>query len=96
MMMIMKAFVSIFQEKQHGKTETKMGYYKNLQVRQQEGPQLIKFSDDFWKLLEKLSHTLYNVGRDVVWDLYSLDSNPSIKNPHNIQEVDVSRTGKLL
>ena len=44
---------------------------------------LIKFTDDFWLLLDKISD-------GVSWALYELDSNISMKNPLNIEKLDVS------
>ena len=71
----LEAFVHIFNEKANKKeTKKEMGFYKNQQIEQQSGPTLIKFTDDFWQMLDKI-----RPGSDIVWDLYSLDSNPDIK-----------------
>lgn len=61
-----------------------MGYYKNLATP--EPQKLIKFSDDFWQMLDKI-----RPANDIVWDLYSLDSNKEIKNPLGVESVDVSK-----
>jgi hypothetical protein len=79
-----EAFIHIFQEKVN-KSKPEMGYYKNLQVSKEDGPPLIKFSDDFWLMLDKL-----RPASNLVWDIYSLDSNPEIKNIMNITSVDIS------
>ena len=87
----LEAFVFIFNEKarkpksQINKDNKEMGFYKNQQIEQQQGPTLIKFTDDFWQMLDKI-----RPASDIVWDLYSLDSNPEIKNIMNITEVDIS------
>jgi len=82
----LEAFVHIFNEKANKKeTKKEMGFYKNQQIDQQQGPTLIKFTDDFWKMLDKIRPS-----SDIVWDLYSLDSNPEIKNIMGITELDIS------
>jgi len=80
-----EAFVSIFQEKANKSKRPDMGYYKDLQIKQQEGLPLIKFTDDFWMMLDKIRPST-----DIVWELYSLDSNPDIRNIMGITEVDIS------
>lgn len=82
------AFVQIFQEKSYkqNKQEGKnMGYWKKELEKQHEGPKLIKFTDDFWQMLDRIKPT-----NEVVWEIYSLDSNPDIKNTLGVEEVDVS------
>lgn len=87
----LEAFAFIFNEKANkqkskiNKDNKEMGFYKNQQIDQQQGPTLIKFTDDFWQMLDKI-----RPGDDIIWDLYSLDSNPEIKNVMNITEVDIS------
>jgi hypothetical protein len=87
----LEAFAFIFNEKANKKKSKinndnkEMGFYKNQQINQQQGPTLIKFTDDFWQMLDKI-----RPGDDIIWDLYSLDSNPEIKNVMNITEVDIS------
>ena len=87
----LEAFAFIFNEKANkqkskiNKDNKEMGFYKNQQIDQQQGPTLIKFTDDFWQMLDKI-----RPGNDIIWDLYSLDSNPEIKNVMNITEVDIS------
>jgi hypothetical protein len=87
----LEAFAFIFNEKANkqkskiNKDSKEMGFYKNQQIDQQQGPTLIKFTDDFWQMLDKI-----RPGNDIIWDLYSLDSNPEIKNVMNITEVDIS------
>jgi len=87
----LEAFAFIFNEKANkqkskiNKDNKEMGFYKNQQIDQQHGPTLIKFTDDFWQMLDKI-----RPGNDIIWDLYSLDSNPEIKNVMNITEVDIS------
>ena len=46
---------------------------------------IIKFTNDFWVMLDKVKPA-----NDVVWAIYSLDSNTSIKNGLGIEKVDVS------
>jgi hypothetical protein len=70
------------------KEDDEMGYQKRQaenQMDEEKDKKLIKFTDDFWMMLDKI-----RPGGDVVWDLYSLDSNPEIKNPMGIEKVDVS------
>lgn len=87
----LEAFAFIFNEKANkqkskiNKDSKEMGFYKNQQIDQQQGPTLIKFTDDFWEMLDKI-----RPGNDIIWDLYSLDSNPEIKNAMGITEVDIS------
>ena len=87
----LEAFAFIFNEKANkqkskiNKDSKEMGFYKNQQIDQQQGPTLIKFTDDFWQMLDKI-----RPGDDIIWDLYSLDSNPEIKNAMGITEVDIS------
>lgn len=68
-------------------TNKDMGYNKKRGDKQdeEENVKLIRFTDDFWMLLDKIKP-----GDDVVWDLYSLDSNPNVKNPMGIEKIDVS------
>jgi len=71
------------------KKEEDMGYTKRQSEKQWDdeeegGKNLIKFTDDFWIMLDKIKND------PMVWDLYSLDSNPDIKNPMKIQKVDIS------
>ena len=86
----LEAFVHIFKEKSY-KTETNkeqdktMGYWKHELQKQQEGPKLIKFTDDFWQMLDRIKPA-----DDIVWEIYSLDSNPEIKNTLGVEEVDIS------
>jgi len=70
------------------KEEDDMGYHKRQAEKQMDddnGKKLIKFTDDFWIMLDKIKP-----GGEAVWNLYSLDSNPDIKNPMGIEKVDVS------
>ena len=60
-----------------------MGIFKNLQQREQE--KLIKFTDDFWQMLDRLDGN-----ERIVWDISTLDSNPNIKNPMGVEVVDMS------
>jgi hypothetical protein len=48
---------------------------------------LIKFSDDFWIMLDRLSQTQNS---EIAWSLYELDSNPYIQNIMRISGMDVS------
>ena len=83
-----EAFVHIFKEKsykQNKEEDKKMGYWKNELQSQQEGPKLIKFTDDFWQMLDRIKPA-----DDIVWELYSLDSNPEIKNTLGVEQVDIS------
>lgn len=84
----LEAFVQIFKEKsykQNKEEDKKMGYWKHELQKQQEGPKLIKFTDDFWQMLDRIKPS-----DDIVWDLYSLDSNPEIKNTLGVEQVDIS------
>lgn len=81
-------FFRVFLEKsntQNKEEDKKMGYWKKELQNQQEGPKLIKFTDDFWQMLDKI-----RTSSDLVWEIYSLDSNPDIKNTLGVEEVDVS------
>ena len=48
---------------------------------------LIKFSDDFWIMLDKLAQTQNS---EIAWSLYDLDSNPTIRNVMRVEKVDLS------
>ena len=48
---------------------------------------LIKYSDDFWIMLDKMAQT---ENSSVAWALYDLDSNPTVKNVMRVQKVDIS------
>lgn len=91
----MEAFVFIFKEKINNpetsivdiamnKIEKEMGHYKNQLAKEQEGPVVIVFTTKFWEILDKIRNS------DIVWELYSLDSNTNIKNPMGINSLDVS------
>lgn len=62
-----------------------MGFWKDYQQKQLEEEKTIKFTDDFWQMLDRI-----NGFDNLVWDLSSLDSNPSIKNPMGVEVVDMS------
>lgn len=62
-----------------------MGFWKDYQQKQLEEDKTIKFTDDFWQMLDRI-----NGFDNLVWDLSSLDSNPSIKNPMGVEVVDMS------
>jgi len=47
----------------------------------------IKFSDDFWIMLDKIAQTQNS---EIAWSLYELDSNPLVKNIMRVSSVDVS------
>ena len=90
-----KEFVNTFKIKARGgykepdKTDKKepvkdMGYFKNLATP--EPPKLIKFSDDFWQMLDRI-----RPASDIVWDIYALDSNKEIKNTFGIETVDIGK-----
>ena len=82
----LEAFVHIFKEKSNKNEKGKeMGFNKNQLIKQQEGPVLIKFTDDFWQMLDKIS-----ADDNIVWDIYSLDSNQDIENKMGITQVDIS------
>lgn len=82
----LEAFVHIFKEKSNKNEKGKeMGFNKNQLIKQQEGPVLIKFTDDFWQMLDKIS-----TDDNIVWDIYSLDSNQDIENKMGITQVDIS------
>lgn len=59
-----------------------MGLQKRLIESEFDSP-AIKFSDDFWMMLDKISS-------EVCWALYELDNNRNIKNPMGIEKIDVS------
>lgn len=48
---------------------------------------LIKFSDDFWIMLDKLAES---ENSEIAWALYDLDSNPTLKNVMRVERVDIS------
>ena len=48
---------------------------------------LIKYSDDFWILLDRMAQTDNSA---IAWALYDLDSNPTVKNVMRVQKVDLS------
>lgn len=60
-----------------------MGILKDLQQREQE--KLIRFTDDFWQMLDRIDGN-----ERIVWDISTLDSNPNIKNPMGVEVVDMS------
>lgn len=62
-----------------------MGFWKDQQQKQFEQGRVIKFTDDFWQMLDRIK------GHEkLVWDISGLDSNPSIKNPMGVEQVDMS------
>lgn len=68
------------------KETTDMGYNKKQSIKNIEtSPSMIKFTDDFWTALDKIKPN-----SQVVWSIWELDSNPSIKNKLGITEVDIS------
>ena len=62
--------------------EKNMGTQKRLVEDMWDTP-LIKFTDDFWLMLDKIAD-------EVCWGLYELDTNVNIKNGLGIEKVDVS------
>jgi hypothetical protein len=48
---------------------------------------LIKFSDDFWIMLDKIAQV---DNSEIAWALYELDSNPLVKNIMRVSKVDLS------
>jgi hypothetical protein len=48
---------------------------------------LIKYSDDFWMMLDKIAQTQNS---DIAWSLYDLDSNPLVNNIMRVEKVDLS------
>lgn len=62
-----------------------MGIFKDLQQKQLEGKKLIKFTDDFWQMLDRI-----NGYEKLIWDISGLDSNPSVNNPMGVEVVDMS------
>lgn len=48
---------------------------------------LIRFTDDFWIVLDKLAQV---DSSEIAWSLYELDSNPQIRNVMRITDMDVS------
>ena len=47
----------------------------------------IKFSDDFWIMLDKIAQV---DNSEIAWSLYELDSNPIVKNIMRVSNVDLS------
>ena len=47
----------------------------------------IKFSDDFWIMLDKIAQV---DNSEIAWSLYELDSNPLVKNIMRVSNVDLS------
>lgn len=62
--------------------ESSMSVQKRLIDENGNSP-LIKFSDDFWIMLDKISD-------EICWALYELDNNRTIRNPLGIEKIDVS------
>jgi hypothetical protein len=48
---------------------------------------LIKYSDDFWIMLDKIAQV---DNSEIAWALYELDHNPLVKNIMRVSEVDLS------
>jgi hypothetical protein len=48
---------------------------------------LIKFSDDFWIMLDKIAQV---DNSEIAWSLYELDSNPLVRNIMRVSKVDIS------
>lgn len=67
-----------------------MGIWKDLQQKQFEGDKTIKFTDDFWQMLDELKKKSRGEFDKLIWDIEGLDSNPSIKNPFGVERVDMS------
>jgi hypothetical protein len=62
-----------------------MGILKDLQEKEQEREKFIRFTDDFWQMLDRIK------GFDkLIWDISALDSNPNVKNPMGVEVVDMS------
>jgi hypothetical protein len=69
------------------KPEQEMGRFKKELTKEWDKNKPIKFTDDFWQMLDKLGT---KVG--CVWDLYSLAENENLPNTFGIEEVDISDT----
>lgn len=69
------------------KPEQEMGRFKKELTKEWDKKKTIKFTDDFWQMLDTLGT---KVG--CVWDLYSIVDNENLPNNFGIEQVDVSDT----
>jgi hypothetical protein len=69
------------------KPEQEMGKFKREIEKEYDKKKTIKFTDDFWQMLDQLGT---KVG--CVWDLYSLADNENIPNTFGIDQVDITDT----
>ena len=69
------------------KPEQEMGRFKKELTKEWDKKKTIKFTDDFWQMLDTLGT---KVG--CVWDLYSISDNENLPNNFGIEQVDVSDT----
>ena len=60
---------------------------KNKKQEKNSQAPLIKFSDDFWIMLDKIAQV---DNSEIAWSLYELDSNPIVKNIMRVSNVDLS------
>jgi len=60
---------------------------KNKKQEKNSQAPLIKFSDDFWIMLDKIAQV---DNSEIAWSLYELDSNPLVKNIMRVSKVDIS------
>ena len=67
-----------------------MGILKDLQQREFEQSKVIKFTDDFWQMLDRVKKSTKGKFDRLIWEIDGLDSNPSIKNPFGVEIVDMS------
>ena len=67
---------------------------KNKKDQKNSQSLFIKFSDDFWIMLDKIAQI---DNSEIAWSLYELDSNPLVKNIMRVSKVDVSnKEGRFL
>ena len=60
---------------------------KNKKDQKNSQSPFIKFSDDFWIMLDKIAQV---DNSEIAWSLYELDSNPLVKNIMRVSNVDLS------
>jgi len=60
---------------------------KNKKDQKNSQSPFIKFSDDFWIMLDKIAQV---DNSEIAWSLYELDSNPLVKNIMRVSKVDLS------
>ena len=81
-------FINLINKREKKENKEDMGFYKNQLQKQadQMNTKLMKFTDDLWVLLDKISRK----SSDIVWAIYELDSNATIPNKLGIEELGIS------